>query len=116
MATPTGWRANLANPTPVLLVESDGTELALSASSLTTGQVSITSAATLVFSANASRVFAEMQNLDASINIFWGQTNAVTTSTGYRIRPGDSFTLDGYTGGVYAIVASGTPTLAKIEW
>lgn len=85
---------------------------------LTTGQVALNaSTATLLKAETPSRIFLQIINNDASIVIWVGYTSAVTSSTGYPVRAaGGTLILDGYTGPIYAISASATPTAIYAEW
>lgn len=64
--------------------------------------------------------FREFKNLDAAITVYIGPDNTVTTTTGHRIDPGQTFTLAGtgrvYVGPIYAIAASGTPSVSKAQY
>lgn len=64
--------------------------------------------------------FREIKNLDASIIIYIGPDNTVTSATGYPIVAGGVFNLSGpgrlFVGDVWAIAASGTPVAATIAY
>lgn len=85
-------------------------------SSLTTGQNALSTAAELVVAANASRRFMELKNTDAAISIYFGADNGVTTATGHLLKAGESFGFENYVGALWAIAASGTPTVTFVEW
>lgn len=89
---------------------------ALERSTVTTAQVALNaSAATQVFTAGDRR-FAEIKNLDTSIVVYLGSTSALTSATGYSLAAGATFALDNFIGTIYAIAASGTPSVAVIMW
>ena len=83
---------------------------------LTTTQKTLTTAAQSVLSANAGRLYGEVKNMDASINMFIGPDNAVTTANGHLVKPGESFGIENYRGDIWAIAASATPVMSTIEW
>jgi hypothetical protein len=84
--------------------------------SMTTGQNALSTAAELVLAAWPGRVFAEVTNDDAAIKVYLGVTSGVTTSTGHVLKPGASMAFENYSGPIYAIAASGTPTVTFVEW
>lgn len=49
---------------------------------VTTSQVSVTSSATLLLASNSSRHFAKVCNTSSSVDLYYGFTSGVTTSTG----------------------------------
>lgn len=102
------------------IVNSDGSLVdpsgQASASTLTVAHASLSTSAAQVLAANTSRVFAEVKNLDSGISIYLGKDNTVTSSNGHLLGPGEAFAFDGYTGAVWAIAASGTPSVSTIEW
>jgi hypothetical protein len=63
-----------------------------------------------------TRVFAEVKNLDASIVVYIGGDGAVTSATGRPLAPGEAVTFSNYVGPLYAIAASGTPKVSRMEW
>ena len=83
---------------------------------INTTQNALSTSAELVLAARRSRVFCEVKNADAAINVYIGGTDAVTTSTGHLLKPGEAIGFEGYVGPVYAIASSGTPTVTTIEW
>lgn len=84
--------------------------------SFTAGQNALSTTAEVIFAAKADRLFAEVKNLDASITVYLGPTDAVTSSTGHALKAGESFAFENVIGAIYAIAASGTPTISTIEW
>lgn len=83
---------------------------------INTTQNALSTSAELVLAARRSRVFCEVKNADVAINVYIGGTDAVTTSTGHLLKPGEAIGFESYVGPVYAIAASGTPTVTTIEW
>lgn len=84
---------------------------------LATSQVALNaSTATAVPAANLTgRHSVTIQNLDAAIDCYLGDST-VTTSTGLKLSPGGSISLplsEAVT--IYAIAASGTPSVAAME-
>lgn len=95
---------------------------------ITPSQVALSAvAATKIFAINDLQsgdtgviTFRELKNADAAITIYIGGVG-VTAATGYPVLPGGSFeplgpSGSGYCGDVYAIAASGTPTVGLIQW
>lgn len=87
-----------------------------SASSLATTQNALSTSAEEVIASNSSRLFAEVKNADDAINVYIGDDNTVTASNGHLLRPGEALAFETYTGAIWAIAASGTPTVTTIEW
>lgn len=85
-------------------------------SSFRTEQNALSTSAELVAAGMIGRRAIEIKNTDASIIVYLGMTSAVTSSTGYPLAAGEAFMFEDYDGPVYAIAASGTPTVALIEW
>lgn len=86
------------------------------AGALSHGQNALSTSAEVVIAANTARRFAEVTNADAAINVYLGKDNTVTAANGHLLRPGASFSFEGYSGAVWAIAASGTPNVTFIEW
>ena len=77
------------------------------------GQVSVTDSATLVAAFRDRRRAVTLKNLDSSTTAYVGPSG-VAVSTGQEVEAGESITL--YTrGAVYAIVSSGSVTIAFNE-
>jgi hypothetical protein len=56
-----------------------------------------------------------MQNIDSSINIYIGTSTVTSSSYGFKLIPGGALSLDIMSGDdLYAIAASGTPSVAVI--
>lgn len=89
---------------------------AVPASSTTINQTALSTSAKQILAANANRRFSEVKNMDASIIVYVGKDNSVTSGNGYPIKAGEAFDFEGYAGAIFAVAASGTPTLAYIEW
>lgn len=87
-----------------------------SSSGLTTTQNALSTSAEEVLAANSARLFAEVKNTDASISIYLGDDTNVTTGNGHLLKAGESFGFENYTGAIWAIAASATPTVTTIEW
>ncbi len=69
--------------------------------------------ATLVFASTAGICHVRVQNRDASIHMFCGQTNAVSATLGEDVPPGVKYeTIVGYGGNVFCYPASGTPAFS----
>lgn len=82
-----------------------------------TEQNALSTAAELVVAATGGRRRAvEIKNTDTSISVYLGQTSGVTSSTGHLVKAGESFVFEDYGGDIYAIAASGTPTVTIIYW
>jgi hypothetical protein len=84
--------------------------------SMTTGQNALSTSAELVMAKNINRTTAEITNDDAAIKVYLGVSSAVTTSTGHVLKPGATIRFENYTGPIYAIAASGTPTVTFLEF
>jgi hypothetical protein len=82
---------------------------------MTVGQNALSTAAEVVLAARNDRLFAQVKNADASINVFIGPTDGVTSANGHLLKPGESLTFPNYIGAIYAVAASGTPTVTFIE-
>lgn len=87
----------------------------IKATGLATTQNALSTSAEIVLAANQSRSFCEVKNTDASISIYIGGPT-VSTSTGHLLKPGEAFSAEDYSGAIYAVAASGTPTVTTIEW
>ncbi len=86
------------------------------AAAFSTTQNALSTSAEVVIAANTARVFAEVKNTDAAINVYLGKDTNVTAANGHLLRPGEAFGFEGYAGAIWAIAASGTPTVTTIEW
>lgn len=78
-----------------------------------TGQVSVGASATQIIAAN-TRQGVVITNPSSSVTVFIGFSNAVTTSNGQELLPGNSITLP-VVSAVWAIVATGTQTVSFLE-
>ena len=87
-----------------------------SSSGLTTTQNALSTTAESVIASNSARLFAEVKNADDTINVYLGDDGTVTAANGHLLRPGEAFSFENYTGAIFAIAASGTPTVTTIEW
>jgi len=88
----------------------------MSNNSLVTGQNALSTSAELVIAESPNRQFAEVKNTDASISVYLGKDNAVTSSNGHLLKAGEAYVFEGYTGPIWAIAASGTPTVTFMYW
>lgn len=86
------------------------------ATGLATTQNALSTTAEEVIASNSSRQFAEVKNADDAINVYLGDDGTVTAANGHLLRPGEAFSFERYTGAIFAIAASGTPTVTTIEW
>ena len=86
------------------------------ASALTTGQNALSTTSEVVVAANLARVFAEIKNADASISVYLGKDSGVSSTTGHLLKAGEAFGFERYTGPIWAIAASATPTVTWVEW
>ncbi len=66
-----------------------------------------------MLAANLNRKSANIYN-PGSVNVYFAQTNAVTTSSGY-IPPGQSLNINDYTGAIFGIVAASTQSVSVME-
>lgn len=84
--------------------------------SLFNSQNALSTVAEKVLSTRAGRTFAEIKNMDAAITVYLGKDNTVSSANGYVLKAGEAFSLDNFVGEVWAIAASGTPTVCILEW
>ena len=86
------------------------------AETMATGQVVLAVTSKEVLAANPSRRFAEVKNADGSISIYIGMDSGVSSANGHLLKTGESIGFEDYIGPIWAIAASGTPTITAIEW
>lgn len=69
------------------------------------GTFAVTTSAQLLLASNSSRLRFRLQNQDAAVLIYWGPSNAVTTSNGMLIAANAvrSYNERYYSGAVYVI-------------
>lgn len=84
--------------------------------SFITGQNALSTNAEVVLGTSPNRSFAEVKNTDASISVYLGKDATVTSSNGHLLKAGEAFVFEGYTGPIWAVAASGTPTVTYMEW
>ena len=73
-------------------------------------QNALSTTAEKIASISAGRHRIVVKNIDPSITVYLGGDSSVTSSTGFQVLAGESFPV--YSKGeVYAIAASGTPTV-----
>jgi hypothetical protein len=77
------------------------------------GQVSVTSAATSIIAANASRKSLTLSNPTGGVTAFIGSA-AVTAATGFALNPGQTITIN-VVSAVFGITASTSQTVSFIE-
>lgn len=90
------------------------TQQAYGAASFSATQNALSTNAEAIFAARATRTRAVVKNIDSSITVYVGEAGTVTSSTGMSLLAGESISLF-TTAAVYAIAASGTPTVALLE-
>jgi len=83
-------------------------------STFSTGQVSVTNAATQIKAANTSRKRITIKVPVGGQAVYIKVDNTVTTANGHLLDAGDSLTLEN-TGAVYGIVAAGSQTVTYLE-
>lgn len=98
--------SNFLNPVTII---GGGTD------TIAVGQNALSTTAEQVVAANNTRRFLEITNDDAAIKVYIGGTSGVTTSTGHVVKPGAAIVFEGYTGPIFMIAASGTPTVTYCE-
>lgn len=76
--------------------------------SFSNAQTTVTTAAVLLVTANEAN--GEVTIQAGSLDLYIGNTNAVTSANGFLIPAGGSFTFNGQMGDVYGIRASGSTT------
>jgi hypothetical protein len=76
-------------------------------------QTALSTTAGLVLAARATRRRATIRNLDAAINVYLGGA-AVTSANGMLLKPGEAY-IKRSTAAIYAVAASGTPSVAADE-
>lgn len=83
---------------------------------INTSQVSVTSAVTPIIAQNSARKGLIVKNA-GSATIYIGDTNAVTTVTGYPLLPGDTLNFDipNFIGPLWGVVATGTQLAGVLE-
>lgn len=82
-----------------------------------TGQVSVTTSATLIKAVNLKRLNVCVTNTHATADLYVGANkaaNLLTTSTGYKVPAGQSFTIEN-TDDVYGVASTGTLTACWAE-
>lgn len=97
-----------------VMVEAPGAQSV--AAAFTAGQNALSTSAEVVIASNTARKFASVNNTDGAIAMYIGKDATVTTANGYLLKAGATLDINGYSGPVWAIAASGTPILSFIEW
>lgn len=77
----------------------------------------VTTTATLLAADNPNRRLLILRNTDASVSIFFGNSNVTASSTlkGMELKAGESISLSRLRGEVYAITASGSVAVSVVE-
>ena len=81
---------------------------------LETGQSSVTTGATEIVTAEASRGRLLLANTSTNVTVFVGQSTSVTTSNGYPLLPLTQTPLE-YTGDLYGIVQTTTTIVGWLK-
>lgn len=84
-------------------------------STLTLADPAPTTTATLIKASAAGRKAISIKNA-GTVVVYLGGANTVTTSTGWSLDPGETWSDDVYTGDWYGITASGTGDIRVIEF
>lgn len=92
----------------------DTSRASRSSASFTATRNALSTNSELISAANESRSRILVKNTDASIVVYVGEATGVTSSTGFPLAAGESVALY-TTAAVYAIAASGTPSIAIVE-
>lgn len=77
------------------------------------GNTACTTTATLIMAANYERKGFVIQATDGTV--YLGDDSSVTTSTGFPLATGQSFSSSAFLGTVYGITASGTVNVRRWE-
>lgn len=88
----------------------------MSQSNLISSQNALSTTAEIIFAANSGVTRRIIKNSDASISVAIGTADTVTTSNGFLLKAGEQVIIEGYNGILYAIAASGTPSVSLIEY
>ncbi len=80
----------------------------------TYNQVSVSTTATGLVTANSSRIAVIVKNI-SSTPVYVGLDGSVTTSNGLLLEQGDSLEFTTFTGSIVGITPSGTATIAYME-
>ena len=83
--------------------------------SLTITQNALSTTAEKIVSRSNTHRKLKVKNHDASIAVFIGTTDAVTSSTGYQLKTNEVFEIENHVGELWAIAASGTPSVGIVE-
>lgn len=82
------------------------------AATITSGQATLSTAASQVVALSTTRRSIVIRNNDASISIYVGVTG-VTSSTGVLVKAGESISIN-TTAAIFAVAASATPTVSYL--
>jgi hypothetical protein len=83
---------------------------------LYTGANALSTAAEIVVAARRERICVSITNTSTDILTYIGFDSTVTAGTGHAVSPRTEVKLEQYTGPIYMIAASATPTVTYAEW
>lgn len=83
--------------------------------SLAISQNALSTAAEMVVAAGRSKRKISIKNTDAAILVYIGTSAGVTAANGWVLGPAAVLEMDEHLGELWAIAASGTPSIAIIE-
>ena len=84
------------------------------APNLAISQATLGIAAIQIASSRVTRRSLVIKNLDSSIKVYIGTTNAVSSSNGMELKAGESWVVDAQSA-LWAIAASGSPLVSLAE-
>ena len=88
----------------------------LGAAEMSTGQNQLSTTPERILAGSSGRRFAELTNDDSSIKVYVGNDAEVSAITGHVLKPGSSLGFEFFAGEIWAVAASGTPTVTYVEW
>lgn len=83
--------------------------------SLAVSQNALSTSAEKIVDAHNGMRRVIVKNHDAAIAVYVGADSGVTSANGYQLKTNESVTLENVTGELWAIAASGTPSIGIIE-
>ena len=114
----------LINRWPVIIVNSSGVEVGTAltpynirtttATTFSTGWVTVLNTATLIKAANTSRASIALRNI-GSVDAYIGSYSTIATSSGFPIKANESLTLDRNTSAIYGVVVSDATNIIYLE-
>ena len=84
------------------------------ATTFSTGWVTVLNTATLIKAANASRASIALRNI-GSVDAYIGSYSTIATSSGFPIKANESLTLDRNTSAIYGVVVSDATNIIYLE-